>query len=345
MKNAISVSPKAAPQALTPAQKAAIVLAALPRETAKAIVAEVGDEHLNAFVRAIGEMSPPPPHARLSIAQEFIAEVLQRGQESPAGAEVASNILYEITDKVRAEKVLARVSGSGEGLTDFWRRAAALPTERLVAFLLSQRIPTAAAILSNLPADRAAEVLATAPIEFSRAAAAAIARLERSDAATNEAIARAIDAELISAPAPPKAVKTASALVIDILDLLPASLRDSLIEHLQASDEGIAASIRRTLLTFENLPARLTEVAVAALIRTADREAILRALKHGETNAAETVDFLLANISKRMADQLREELAALAAPLAPEGEGAQRSVVAAIKGLEKSGEIKLKPAT
>ena len=169
----------------------------------------------------------------------------------------------------------------------------------------------------------------------------AIARQEKPDEATAEAIARAIETELFSAPAPPGAVPTASAPFVDMLDLLPASLREGLIDHIGAGDEAMAAAIRSTLLTFQILPDRLNEVAVAALVRTAERGVLMQALKLGETNAAATNDFLLANMSKRMADQLREELAALAPPSEAEGEAAQRAIVAVVKSLEKSGEIKL----
>ena len=51
--------------------------------------------------------------------------------------------------------------------------------------------------------------------------------------------------------------------------------------------------------------------------------------------------FFFDNISKRMAEQYRDDLDELAAPTEAEGEGAQRKVVSMLKSLVKEGEIKL----
>lgn len=332
-------------EAITPAQKAAIVLASLPRETAASIVSEIDDTHLASFIRAVSDMKSAPPQTRLSIALEFIAEVQRRREELPGGSAEAGRLLSEFADKARVERVMGAIASPKDRTDDLWRRAAALPVERLIAFLMEQRPPTAAAILSSLPATRSADILTAAPIEFSQGLTTALAQIGKPDEATAEAIANAIEAELIRVPAAPGAVLAVPEPVTDILDLLPSTLREGLIDHIETSDKSIADAIRKSLLTFQILPARLTEVAVAALVRAADRGVLLRALKQAETNAPATNEFLLANMSKRMAIELREELASLAAPPLSDGEGAQRAIVATVKALEKSGEIKLKPAT
>ncbi len=329
---------------LSSAQKAAIVLASLPRETAAAIVAEVGDVHLKSFVRAVSEMKSVPAQARLAIAQEFIAAVLRRKEELPGGPSEAQRILAEITDAARVERVLGEGDGTKRDSSRLWRQAGELPAERLLHYLQEQRLPVIAAVLVNLPTEKAAEVLAQAPGAFSKKAIAAVARLQAPDPETNDAIAAAVEQELLKSSGPAEAAP-ASEPATAILDLLPAALRDGLMAHLEAADGPIAKALRKALMTFEQLPDRLNETAVAALFRTADRNDLLRAMKHGNANAPDAVDFLLANISKRMAEQFREELAALPTPSTAEGEAAQRMLIAALKRLEKSGDIKIKPAT
>jgi flagellar motor switch protein FliG len=329
---------------LSSAQKAAIVLASLPRETAAAIVAEVGDVHLKAFVRAVSEMKSVPAQARLAIAQEFIAAVLRRKEELPGGPTEAQRILAEITDAARVERVLGENGGPKRDAFAFWRKAGDLPAERLLNYLREQRPPAVAAVLLNLPAEKAAEVISLAPDEFRKKAIMTVARLKTPDPETSEAIAVAVEQELLRSPGAAEAA-TASEPATAILDLLPAALRDGLMTHLEAADAPIAAALRRALMTFEQLPDRLNEAAVAALFRSADRNTLMLALKHGDHNAPAAVSFLLSNISKRMADQFREDLDALPAPSIAEGESAQRKVVAVLKQLEKSGEIKIKPTT
>ena len=342
-------SPHRAPP-LTPAQKAAIILASLPRETAAAIVAEVADVHLKTFVKAVSELKSVPVQTRLQIAQEFIAEVLGRQDELPAGDAEAHRILAEITDKARAEKLITELGEAGgaprKNASDLWTKLAAISSDRLIPYLQTQRAPAIAAILSGLPPDRVADLMAAAPLDFVQSALAAIARTEPPDEETKKAIAVAVEEELINAPpAAGDARPIAVGPVTEIVDFLPSSVRDGVLAYLDAADGPVAAAIRSNLLTFQLLPERLTENAVAAAVRTADRETLLRALKHAETNAAPALEFLLANISKRMSEQIREELSAMPAPPAADGEKAQRAVLGIIKGLERNGEIKLKPLT
>jgi flagellar motor switch protein FliG len=327
---------------LSSAQKAAIVLASLPRETAAAIVAEVGDAHLKSFVRAVSEMKSVPAQARLAIAQEFIAEVLRRKEELPGGSTEAQRILAEITDAARVERILAEGDGVKRDVVGLWRQAGELPAAKLLSYLQGQRTPVAAAVLLSLPPEKAAEVLAAAPEDFSKVAAAAMTRLQPPDTETADAIATAVAEELLQAQGAAETI-AASEPAAAVFDLLPSALRDGLMAHLEAADAPIAAVLRRMLITFEQLQERLNEGAVAALFRSADRETLLKALKFGETTAPETVAYLLANISKRMAEQFREDIAALATPTEQDGESAQRTLIAVLKRLEKSGAIKIAP--
>ena len=329
---------------LSSAQKAAIVLASLPRETAAAIVAEVGDAHLKSFVRAVSEMKSVPAQARLAIAQEFIAEVLRRKEELPGGSTEAQRILAEITDSARVERILAEGGGVKRDADGLWRQASELPVARLLSYLQGQRTPVVAAVLLSLPPEKAAEVLAAAPEDFSKPAVGAITRLQPPDIETTEAIATAVAEELLQSQGAARTV-VANEPAAAIFDLLPSALRDGLMAHLEAADAPIAAALRRMLITFEQLQARLNEGAVAALFRSADRETLLTALKHGETTAPETVAYLLSNISKRMAEQFREDIAALAAPTEKDGESAQRTLIGVLKRLEKSGAIKIASPT
>lgn len=326
---------------LSAAQKAAIVLASLPRETAAAIVAEVGDAHLRTFVQAVSEMKSVPVQTRLLIAQEFIAEVMRQREALPGGSKEARRILAEITDPARVERIISDAKDSALGSSGLWERAAALPAETLLEYLRRQRPPVAAAILANLPSEKAAEVLSKASAEFASAVIGGVVRFSQPDAETSQAIAAAIEADLLSPSAAGKNDSSPSEQAAAIFDLLPSSLRNGLLDHLEIADAPMAAAIRKSLTTFEQLPDRLSESAVAALFRTVERDILLKALKQGESNAPSTVDHLLSNISKRMAEQYREDLAALPAPTQEEGEAAQRKVLATVKQLARSGEIKL----
>ncbi len=327
---------------LTPPQKAAIILASLPRETATAIISEIDDAQVGAFFKTLSELTSVPADAASSIAREFIAAVGAIKDEVAGGAAEAQRILFEITNRERAERVVADAAGPALA-GDVWKRVAMLPPDRIVNFLLEQRLSVAAVVLSHLPAQSAAEILAKAPDNFAKTILPAMARIQAPSQEAIGAIAMTLEADLLARKAETDSDDGSAESVSEIFNYLPTVLRDALISHLESEAGALGARIRKLLLTFETLPARLTEAAAATLLRTVERDVLLAALKHGESQSMQTVAFLLENMSKRMADQYREDLLALSPPTTGDGEKAQRAMIATVKALEKTGDIKLIP--
>lgn len=331
--------PALRPQTMSRRHKAAIVLAALDVEAASAVVREISDDHLRAFARALSELRSVPPHVLAAVAAEFVAEVERAVAEMPAGSGEAHRLLQAIADKPRSDRLLAELSGGAP--SDVWGALAAVADDALADYVKRQRPPVAAAILSSLGDERAAGVLALLPPQAAATALFEIAK-GKPGADAIDAIARAIESELLSRRAAAVAAPSTER-IIDLMNCLPGAVRDTLMEELAKSDGPAAEAVRKNLLTFENLHLRLTESAATAIMRDVDKADLLVALKSGEASAPDTVKALLGAISKRMADQYIEEIAALAAPTPEQGEQAQRRVLGAVRRLVSSGEVKLKP--
>jgi flagellar motor switch protein FliG len=79
---------------------------------------------------------------------------------------------------------------------------------------------------------------------------------------------------------------------------------------------------------------------VAKIVRAVDQAVLITALQaaalKGRTKPG---DFILANMSQRMAAQIREEMEALGKVKDKDGEDAMSAVVATIRELEAAGEI------
>jgi len=87
----------------------------------------------------------------------------------------------------------------------------------------------------------------------------------------------------------------------------------------------------------------VTPVDIPKLTREVDQKVLVTALASasaGELGPA--ADFILDNMSKRMADALREEIQEIGAIKPRDGEDAMTQVVIAIRQLEAAGEITLK---
>ena len=129
-----------------------------------------------------------------------------------------------------------------------------------------------------------------------------------------------------------------------ILNSAPAETRDGLLEQMGAEDAGFAADLRRAIFTFADIPARLAPTDVPKSLRGLDSASLAAAIGGAEAaggDVAGAAEFLLGNMSRRMADQLREEIEDRGRIRKSDAEEAMRAVVTAILAAKETGEITL----
>ena len=338
----------------TRSHKAAIVLASLSAEAAAAIVEEMSDDELRNFAKAFSELKTVSPQLLESVAEEFLSAASYEETDLAGGTDEARRVLTLMAKEERAERILADMGGGGESAV--WTRVEKVEDEELAQYVQAQRMPIAATILSKLSYEKTAAVLNLAEPEYAQKVLLEIARKKPSSPDALEAISNVLEEELLKAapgasgdeedgeePAPAAAKGNAGAKVGEIINYLPGVKRDALLEHFKEADPEVGAEVRRAVLTFEELYVRMPASGATALLRDLDREVLLKALKYGETNAQETVEFLFGNISKRMVEQYKEELAELETPSEEDGETAQREVTTVVRQLVNDGEFKLIP--
>jgi flagellar motor switch protein FliG len=335
----------------TKAHKAAIVLASLSAEAAAAIVEDMSDAELRAFAKAFSELKSVSPQLLQAVAEEFLAEVGQEENNLSGGADETRRVLALMADEERVDRILSDVGGGGNSAV--WPRIEKIEDQILADYIQAQRMPVAAAIIAKLSHEKTASVLDLAEDDYAQRILLELARKQPPSGEALEAIANVLEEELLKSAsggeegdedgAPKKPASNAGATVGEIINFLPGVKRDALLEHFKQADPEVGAAVRRAVLTFEELHARMPASGATALLRDLDREVLLKAIKHGESNAPETVEFLFGNISKRMVEQYKEELAGMDAPSETDGETAQREVTTTVRALVAQGEFKIIP--
>lgn len=339
----------------TRSHKAAIVLASLSAETAAAIVDDISDDQLKVFAKAFCELKSVPPQLLHAVAEEFLSEVTRKNNDLSGGAEEARRVLGLMTAEERADRILSDLDGGGKGSSNVWERVEKIDDETLAEYVQKQRLPVGAAILAKLNHEKTAAVLNKAEDGYAKQILIELARKKPPSPAALEAIAQVLEEDLLK-PAPGAGDEAeegdgdesekggasgATAAVGEIVNNLPGSKRDAFLAHLQESDPEVGTAVKRALLIFEDLHARVPANGAPAVMRDIERETLLTAIKHGEKNAPETVEFLFGNISKRMVEQYKEELAEMDEPSEEDGEAAQREITSAVRRLVREGEFKL----
>jgi flagellar motor switch protein FliG len=119
------------------------------------------------------------------------------------------------------------------------------------------------------------------------------------------------------------------------------AIREHILGQIETDQPDFAEDVRRKMFTMEDIPTRVPGRAVAAVVRSLDQEVLLKALFTVKESAPGIGEFIFSNISSRMSEQLREELAEVTSVKRKDGENAQAQVIKVIRELVARGEIEL----
>jgi flagellar motor switch protein FliG len=120
--------------------------------------------------------------------------------------------------------------------------------------------------------------------------------------------------------------------------------REDVLKGLDEADAGFAEQVRKALFTFVHIPVRLHGRDVPKIVRVVDNEVLVTALSYAATkpDLAPSVEHMLANLSQRMAQALREEMAARGRIKDKDGEAAMSAIITGVRQLEAAGEVILR---
>lgn len=323
-------------------QKAAVIVRLLLAEGAPLPLAALPEDLQAALTEQIGLMHVVDRATLRATVEEFLTALESVGLSFPGGINGALAMLDGHISETAATR-LRRLRGI-EDQTDPWARIAALANDKLIPVMEAESAEVAAVMLSKLPVPRAAELLGMLPGDRARRVAYAVSLTAGIAPETVLRIGQSLAAGL--AAEPPKAF-TADPVerVGAILNVSASVTRDEVLRGLDTEDAAFAARVRKAIFTYAHIPRRLAAKDVPRVLRLVDQPVLIAALAGAAADpvTAEASEFLLANISQRMAASLREEVAGRGAVKAKDAEEAMNAVVGAIRGLETAGEITLEP--
>ena len=328
------------PRALTQREKAAVIVRFLLSEGAALPLAKLPEHMQASLTEQIGQMRLVDRATLAQVVEDFLTELEQVGLAFPAGIEGALQVMDGHISANAASK-LRRLAGAS-AKADPWDRLTSLPIDRLVPVLEEESIEVAAVMLSKLPVAKSAELLGKLPGDKARRVAYAVSLTGNVDPETVRRIGASLALQLDSQPA--RAFDTGPVERVGaILNVSGAQTRDEVLAGLEAEDAGFAAQVRRAIFTFVHLPARVLARDVPKIIRLVDQAVLVTALTgaQGNSEQAAAAEFVLANMSQRMAQGLREEMAGRGKVRDKDAEEAMAAVINAVRALEASGELAL----
>ena len=235
---------------------------------------------------------------------------------------------------------LRKVAGVRQ-VGDPWQRLREVPTEDLALMAQAESTEIAAVMLSKLETAKAAQLLGHLPGPIARRITYAVSKTANVTPEAVERIGWSLAAQLDQRPS--LAFKDGpGARVGAILNQSAATTRDGLLTALDEEDTEFANTVRKSLFVFAHLPDRILPRDVPAVFREIEQPTWITAMagaKAQDDQAA--VDFLLSNISSRMADNLREEIGERGKVKQQETEEAMSAIISTIQNLQEQGAIAL----
>jgi flagellar motor switch protein FliG len=321
---------------LTGRQKAAIVVRLLLSHGMSLPLQNLPDHLQAALTDQVGQMPLVTRDMLHAVAEELAGHLASIGLSFPAGLDGALKLMDGHISPAIADHMRARQGGLSA--TDPWALLAALDTEALLPLILPESIEVAAVALSKLPVSKAADLLGRIPGDRARRIAYAVSRTGAIRPETVARIGQSLASQLDAVPV--TAFDTGPVERVGaILNFSPASTRDDVLTGLQETDAEFADQVRKAIFTFTLIPARIDARDVPKIIRVVDQAVLIAALAGAQGDDVKSAEFILSNMSQRMAANLREEMAALTKLSVKDAEAAQGSVVAAIRELEAAGDL------
>jgi len=319
--------------------KAAIVVRLLINEGADIPLEDLPDELQAKLTHQMGSMRTVDRDTLSSVVDEFSQELERIGLSFTGGIAGALTALDGKISKQTADRLRKEAGVRQYG--DPWERLRDLGPEKLLPVLQEESTEVAAVLLSKLDVKRAAELLGQLPGPEARRITYAVSQ---TSAVTPDAVDRiglSLAAQLDAEPL--KAFDNGPVERVGaILNSTRAVTRDDVLEGLDETDSGFAELVRRAIFTFANIPQRIAARDIPKVVRTLDQDALLTALTGAEdAGMQDSADYILENMSGRMADQLRDDMGDRGKVPAAEFEEAASQLVQTIRDMEAAGDLLL----
>lgn len=323
-------------------QKAAIIVRFLLQEGAEIPLAQLPDDLQRALTQQMGSMRYIDRSTLQTVVNEFADELEAMGLTFPRGLAGALNTLDGKISPQTAARL--RKEAGVRQIGDPWEFIRDLPVGKLVPIVERESTEVAAVLLSKLPVQKAAELLGKLPGNKARRTTYAISLTSKVTPEAVDRIGLSLAAEFEMEPLRAFEEDPEERLGA-ILNISQANTRDDVLTGLDEDDEEFSQRVRKAIFTFAHIPTRIQKVDAPKIIRDVEQQvitiALAYALAHDSEELRDAAEFILANISKRMADNMREEATEMGKIKPKDGEAAFNEVVAAIRSLQAAGDLTL----
>ncbi|MBS7528393.1 MAG: flagellar motor switch protein FliG [Clostridiales bacterium] len=313
--------------------KAAILLIALGPERSAKLFSHMHDDEIEELTLEIANVNRITPEEREMVLEEFYQVCLAQEFISEGGINYAKEVLEKAMGSQKALEIINKLTSSLQVKPfDFVKKTDA---NQLLNFIQNEHPQTLALILSYLNPSQAAQVLSALPQEKQADVAQRIATMESTSPEIIKEVELVLERKLSSMVTQDYSATGGIQCIVDILNSVDRGTEKYILETLEIQNAELVEEIRKKMFVFEDI-VNLDSVGIQRFIREVDNNDLAVALK-GATD--EVKEMIFANMSKRMAEMLREDMDFMGPVRLRDVEEAQQKIVNIIRKLEEANEI------
>jgi len=264
---------------------------------------------------------------------------LQRQAQRFSVRTFLNEMLSNVLDKKKAEEIQNEIRKTIEKKDHFIEIRAA-KTDELVLALDGEHPQTIAVVLSELAPKKSQEILALLNDESRLKAVCKMTNPEVVGSGVKQRIASSITKKIKSLKGETlveRPEQTLRKLAI-VLSGLERELRDQLLAEIAKNDEDTAGTVRRLMITWEDITS-VADRSLQGALRTVDSSKLAIALYGADEDIVQKIR---SNISERAMAMLDEETALMQEPLEKEILDAREEVVKPLREANEEGTLRVK---
>lgn len=333
--------------ALTQAQRAAVIIALLGDSAAKPIVDKLDDAALARVASSLETVTYLSREDLITVVIDFLTQLRKTSGAMRGGRSRAREVIQGVVDSNRMkaifgeEEAILQAAQSAE-TGDVWSRLSSRDGKLVAAYLNRLTPNIIALILRKLDASIASNIICHLKDEKLGPTLGQMVEAPKLDPGIDSVIERMLEMEFLNAQGDEASEGSDEGhleMIGEVLSLIPTDKRDNLVDFLKQRYEAKLPLIQRGLFTVEGLPDLLPRNAVPVVFKELDQKVVLRILASFRGANDAVSEYLLGNISSRMADQYREDLKEIGGLAPSEAETVQREFLTTLMDMRRRGVI------
>lgn len=322
-------------KSLSRLDQAAILLMSLGEQTAADVLKHMGPKEVQRLGTAMASLNNIQQHEVEVVISNFLDEVRTLTGLGMGSDSFIRNMLVTALGQDKADGLVDRIllGGNTTGLDTLkWMDA------RSVADIIRNEHPQIQAIvIAYLDADQAAEILNFFPEKVRLDVMLRVASLDTVQPSALQELNNILEKQFSGNAGSQTKDMGGYKVAAEIVNNLDSSIGGDLLDSIKEIDEDLGTQIQDLMFVFENLK-EVDDRGIQVLLREVSSDVLIIALKGADDILKEKI---FANMSKRAAELLRDDLEAKGPVKLSDVEGAQKEILTIARRMADAGEINL----